>query len=999
MAGGTRALALGLGLVSVGAFPSPATPSDARFEGWRQVRTEHFTIIFEPRDEVHAYEVAAFAEEHYRQVTEFFGSYPRRIPVVLRGRVDVDNGFAGALPPAITLHVGAPYRRDFGVHGSRWLELVFVHELTHFVHLSMQSGPWQWLSWALGSTGPWLAGMTLPTWLIEGAAVYAETAYTDAGRGRNEFFTILSKAPIVEGAWFDRWRAGYPSPFPPRGRHYVAGYLLVEHLQRRYGERTIVRIMEDYLRFPFFGPWEAIRRVTGRSYRELWDDLEEELGRRYTTPSDPGGDPVGPVGVDLARASQAGDADRAPPQLYLGPATAAGVLAYRTSLTQPPDLVRMRAERGPDGSHRVQVDHLAALRLADPHSLAATEDGATVVYAGIRVRRDRPSGSEITSDLYRLDTSTGTRRQLTDGAHLWHPALSADGQVLVAVQGVGPHSRLVRVDLDSGELRELAAVEAGVMLHPTVRDDGAVVVFELSHGRHHDLYALPLDVGTRRPRYDRPLRGFNDAHLIGVTGPDESAEFFPRFGASGESLLFGSDRNGELALYRIETPRGSWQSVVEDPVGAFAGVEAADDLYYAAYTAAGDTVRRLPLVSAGVAGVRNVAEPAITAAPLAPAAASVAALPPTQVHLDLPIPSLWLPIPSLLFTDDGIDLGFGAGLVATAVRATSQLIAAVAYHPALGQPVGGADFALSAGRVRVGYAGALDYEVDGGSHARTALHTAQMRLALLDDVLHHRSTSQLATVWAGVGHSRVRTGVAPLPLSAASGAEIDAVTVAGVGAGADWRRAGSPKDLFSPLALRAAVALQSQVDAWQPLLRGALSVQVPTFRSHVARLRLHGDSALAHGGSLAAAWASSSAWRSGSPLTFLTQPASPWAPVAGVRGGFDLGPAGQTRLVGALDYMMTLALLDLPLLGVANVTAVTAGLHVEAVANWDQRGGAQLGERVFVGLELGAVLGAGIASLPVGAGVAVAVPDGEVRPYVFLGLTPELPLLRMGASR
>ncbi len=52
---------------------------------WRQVETEHFTIVFEVQDKASADELAAICEDVYAKVTGFFRSYPKKVPVVIRG--------------------------------------------------------------------------------------------------------------------------------------------------------------------------------------------------------------------------------------------------------------------------------------------------------------------------------------------------------------------------------------------------------------------------------------------------------------------------------------------------------------------------------------------------------------------------------------------------------------------------------------------------------------------------------------------------------------------------------------------------------------------------------------------------------------------------------------------------------------------------------------------------------------------------------------------------
>ena len=121
----------------------------------------------------------------------------------------------------------------------------------------------------------------LPGWMIEGPSTNTETIFTDGGRGRNPLFEMYYKAPVEEGKLFSLEQAAYDSAFPPSGRIYVGGYMLVDFLLTTYGEDTFRRIMEQYLGFPFFGPWAAIQKVTGKSASEVFADLKKHLEEKY----------------------------------------------------------------------------------------------------------------------------------------------------------------------------------------------------------------------------------------------------------------------------------------------------------------------------------------------------------------------------------------------------------------------------------------------------------------------------------------------------------------------------------------------------------------------------------------------------------------------------------------------------------------------------------------------------------------------------------------------
>jgi hypothetical protein len=84
-----RLLAVALAWAIAAATVVPASAAaEAHETGWRQAETEHFLFIFEPRDRAAVDELLTFCEEVYGQVTGVFHVFPRKVPCVVRGRVD-----------------------------------------------------------------------------------------------------------------------------------------------------------------------------------------------------------------------------------------------------------------------------------------------------------------------------------------------------------------------------------------------------------------------------------------------------------------------------------------------------------------------------------------------------------------------------------------------------------------------------------------------------------------------------------------------------------------------------------------------------------------------------------------------------------------------------------------------------------------------------------------------------------------------------------------------
>ncbi len=427
------------------AWSGPA-PREPDYAGWIQVRTEHFLFVYEQRDREAIGEILSFAEDVYAEVTAFIGSAPREIPVVVRGRIDTANGYTAASPPHIVLYLAPPSEPLVGLDASSYLRLLLVHELTHFVNFQYDKGILAFAEAVFGPAVKESEAILYGYAMMEGIATEAETRFTDGGRGRNAFFELEPRALAFEQTFFSLRQVSFGSSFPPYDRVWLGGWLFAHFLLDQYGPDAMKKIHEAYAGSPLSGPWAAVRRVTGSDAKELFEAMVADLEKRYGAASAvPAGRRLSPPGI--------GD-------YFLPVVTGAGWYLYRRTQDAPGAIVRWdpgtRAERV-----------LLATTLTDASSLTASRDGSQLVFATIEQSVGK-SGPLLLSDLFALDPRSGDVRRLTVGAHLWQPRLSPDGATLVAVQGVGDHSRLVVVDRSTGAVRVLYAPGGGCRLHAGV---------------------------------------------------------------------------------------------------------------------------------------------------------------------------------------------------------------------------------------------------------------------------------------------------------------------------------------------------------------------------------------------------------------------------------------------------------------------------------------------------------------------------------------------------
>lgn len=609
------------------------------FAGWLQARTEHFVFIYEPRDEPSVAELVGFAEDVYDKVTGRFGTRPRQVPVVVRGRTDTANGFYTALPHRIELFVTSPSGPWLGARGEGWLRLLLTHELSHYVHFAARVGVFGGLSRVFGHDLTALDFFFMPGWFVEGITTHNETIFSEGGRGRNPFFEMLYKAPVLEGRFWELKKAAYASSFAPRERIYVSGWLLTDTISRRFGEDAYARIHRAFARAPLLGVDHAVKKVTGVPAKRLYAEMKSELEARFAS------DAALPQGRLLS--------PQRPGDWYLPRVSRAGWFAYSWSHDRAPGIYRVSPEQW-DG------EPVFAGLLTDESSFDVSAEGCRLVAARPVPDPADPAGYSAFSDLWLLDLEGRVERRLTVGRRLWHPALSPDGSRIVAVERADSYSRLVEVDPASGAVRPLYEPQRTTVYGPRFDERGERIVFVENVRGLQDV--MLLDSGRVRPLFGRDLAG----------------DYYPAF-SGPHSVLFSSDREGGLALYEYDLAQGVLYRVVRDRVAAWAGVRAGGELLYASYASDGFCVRQAPAAAQAAAiALPQAAEPGP-----ASAAAPVEGLP----YRDLPRPLVWFPyVGASGSLETGLDFPMGLGLYGAGILQRGLFSVSAAWNPHREQP-------------------------------------------------------------------------------------------------------------------------------------------------------------------------------------------------------------------------------------------------------------------------------------------------------------------------
>ncbi|HEX9940904.1 MAG TPA: hypothetical protein VGG03_02710, partial [Thermoanaerobaculia bacterium] len=467
---------------------------------WRTLSTPHFRVHYPAASEAWARGAAARLESiRERVVAEVGYEPPEVVDVLVSDPVSDPNGTA--LPflgwPRMVLWTSPPGPSSEIGHYTDWAELLVVHEETHLVHLLRPSrNPVRRLLAGLVPVGPIALGA--PRWVTEGYATVVEGRLTGSGRPNGD----------LRAAVLRRWAQG--GKLPSYGRlasdtetwgggsmAYLLGSAYLEWLEERAGPGSLrklwarmtaraARRFDDafrgvfgdspadlYDRFRAELTWRAIEaeRRSGpqRAEGELWQDLA------WTT----GAPAVSPDGQRIAIVLRAKDR---PARLVVW-STEPDEEAERKFRERQEEILK----RDPEDVPAVRTRPLPRKVLhsleghdgTDPTAPRWMPDGKSILF----VRYESDGEGFLHPDLFLWTPENSEVRRITREADLRDPDPAPDGRWAVAVRNRDGFSQIVRVDLATGEARNLTepSVEE-VYDRPRIAPDGR----RIAYARHRE---------------------------------------------------------------------------------------------------------------------------------------------------------------------------------------------------------------------------------------------------------------------------------------------------------------------------------------------------------------------------------------------------------------------------------------------------------------------------------------------------------------------------------
>jgi hypothetical protein len=540
---------------------------------WSTVVTPHFRVHFHGGLGEVAQRVANVAENAHDTLVPELGWEPLEVThILVADDSDAANGLASTLPyDFIRIFVSAPDDMSPLADYDDWITELITHEYTHILHVDNVSGLPALGNAILGKT--FLPNQAQPRWILEGLAVAMESRHTTAGRLRSTQFDMYLRADVLAGRLARLDQISHPARRWPGGNlWYLYGAKFIEWIVDIYGPQTFGAVATDY--GAQVVPWginRSIRRVTGRTYEELYDGWREDLVQRYTAQAEAVNRRGSREGKRIThRGYQAAEPRFAP------------------SRCGSPSVLYYQRDDGDTqgGFYRVDLDSGDVDASAELVALANGRVPSFDADCNLVFDHTAPSRRRYYfSDLYRVPRGersvTGadrTRERLTIGRRAREPDVSPDGRHIVYVTNQAGTTTLRIADLSPegaivNERRLVPSARFEQAFTPRFSPDGKRVAYGVwTRGGFRDLRVVDVESG-------RFVELWHDRAL----------DLQPTWSGDGKTLYFASDRSGISNIYAYDLATKNLLQVTNVIGGAYMPELSPDGrrLIYVGYTADG----------------------------------------------------------------------------------------------------------------------------------------------------------------------------------------------------------------------------------------------------------------------------------------------------------------------------------------------------------------------------------------------------------------------------
>ncbi len=244
---------------------------------WNQIRTNNFNIIFPAGFEEKATTTANYIEYVYKKFSDPNLNIKSKIPVILHNQTVYSNGIVVWAPKRMELFT-LPSQ---SMYSQNWIEQLMLHEVRHVSQIELlRNGLSKHAGIIFGEQALGAVTGLVPYWYYEGDAVYAETVFSEAGRGRMPSFqNSIIAANLEQKKRYSYDQIVYGSYKYNIPSIYAYGYQMVDYGHKQFGDELWNNILLNVGKKPFtFTPFYfGLKKQTGFSKEQFYNKTYDYL--------------------------------------------------------------------------------------------------------------------------------------------------------------------------------------------------------------------------------------------------------------------------------------------------------------------------------------------------------------------------------------------------------------------------------------------------------------------------------------------------------------------------------------------------------------------------------------------------------------------------------------------------------------------------------------------------------------------------------------------------
>ena len=486
--------------------------SESASTKWSIIKTENFKIIYPKQIDSLARRYAVILENDRKIVNKLHSSNVKKFPVVLHPNDVFSNG----------LVVWAPKRAEFKTtpqsfygYPQLWEKQLSIHEQRHiFQMMHFEKGFFKPLSLIIGQQAAGVGvGLYLSKWELEGDAVFAETEYSNSGRGRDPEFLIYYKTAFLGGELrkLHNWSLGTIKKYEPD--HYSFGYYFLSNLSNEFGKDIFESALKYRLKNPLDlnGSNNSYKSFTGvRTKNQIFNEIQKSS-------------------IEKCKLEDSLNA----------PYSSFKKLTKKSKDYQDYESLSLL----PDGlivAIRENLDNVSELGMIDSSGNFKKLTNAGFINSGLKSAQNKIFWSESVpsvrweqlsySRIVCFDINTKTKKYFSGKTRLFNP-VPFDNETIISVEyPVEGSSYLVFIDIDSEKIIKKIKAPGGYQIKEVVATNGEIFLTLIEEGGISLMvYSPSLNIFTKVKEFT----GTNVSYLW----------------AQGEKLYFRATQEGKNNLY------------------------------------------------------------------------------------------------------------------------------------------------------------------------------------------------------------------------------------------------------------------------------------------------------------------------------------------------------------------------------------------------------------------------------------------------------------------